>query len=395
MSKNNSYKILFLNQKAGPLFQNLSVDIAAKWSPSIMWTEVSDNMAFDAGEDLDVVKAPPYNKSSYITRVLSWFHYYLFVFFKILFLPRKSLIFMVTTPPFLGLIGHFFNLIRGQKYVILVYDNHPDVLVNFGVLKPNSIITKLWRKMNRMVLNRAAAVITIGEYMAENLHSQFDVSKTAYGQIGVIHNWADINWIKPLDKSDNPFVKDYGLEDKLVIMYSGNIGATHDLETVVKAAKELKDRSDIVFMVIGEGAKKQFVEDYKKEYGLDNLSVLPFLPQDQLPYSLAAADCALVTMAEGSEGYMVPSKLYYSLAAGSAIVALCKNKCELTDIVIDNDCGFVITPGEVQKFIDKVLLLKDNHDELAKYKKNSRIACVEKYSRNNTQLYIDIIEKIL
>lgn len=75
-------------------------------------------------------------------------------------------------------------------------------------------------------------------------------------RISVIHNWADGDTIVPRKKEENWFCRKHGLTSGLVIMYSGNMGATHDLESVVIAAKRLHDVTDTKFIFIGDGAKR-------------------------------------------------------------------------------------------------------------------------------------------
>lgn len=277
---------------------------------------------------------------------------------------------------------------------MLVYDMHPGALIGAGMMK-DGFIAKIWRKFNRVILNNADAVITIGEYMAANLEKECDVSKTPLGHIAVIHNWSDVDSVKPLPKENNPFIHKYGLEGKFIVMYSGNIGATHDMETLVEAAKTLKDDPDIRFVIIGDGAKKQFVVDFKAKYALDNMQILPYLPQDQLAYSLPSADIAMVAIESGVEGYLVPCKFYSYMAAGSAVIAICNAKCEVADIINDNHCGKVIALGDHTSLVNAIRGYCDNKDSLVWTKANSRNAAVQKYSRKNTQAYVEVIERIL
>ena len=393
---NKSHKILFLNQRAARVFQDLARDLAGRWSPSVIGTEVSDVVQFTSDENLKVVNAPQwthYNRKNYLTRILSYLGYYVYVFTKVLFSSSKPLLFFVTTPPFMGLIGWLFKKLRRQQYVILVYDKYPDVLLETGVLK-EGVISKTWRALNRIALNNADAVITLGEYMADKLAKDFSPEKTSLGYIAVIHNWADVDDIKPLPKEKNPFIQQQGLLDKFIVMYSGNMGATHDMATLVQAARQLKEYSDICFVIIGGGAKKQFVVDAKEQYGLDNILILPYLPQDQLQYSLPSADIAIVSIANGIEGCLVPCKFYACLAAGNALITVCNPNCEIADIVKNEQCGKVVSLGDVSGLKTAILNYYENEGTLAQAKCNSHKAAVQNYSRKNTQQYIDVIEKI-
>lgn len=395
---NKAYTVLFLNPRAAKVFQDLAYDLAARWSPSTAWTEVSEIVQFESSEHLIVQNAPRmthYNRRNYFTRVCSLLSFYIYVFTKLLFNSSKNtLLFFVTTPPFMGLIGWFVKKIKGQKYVMLVYDKYPDVLLETGVLK-EGFIARLWRRLDRIALNNADAVITIGEYMAARLAKDCDPEQTSLGHIAVVHNWADVDDIKPLAKgAENPFVRQYGLEGKFLVMYSGNLGATHDADTLIEAAKQLKDHPDIRFVMIGGGAKWQRVMDAKQKYGLENMLILSYLPQDRLPYSLPSADIAVVTIANGIEGCLVPCKFYACLAAGNAMITISNPKCEIADIVRNQQCGKTVALGDVAALKDAILHYYENRESLDLAKRNSRRAAVQKYSRKNTQLYIDVIEKL-
>lgn len=249
--------------------------------------------------------------------------------------------------------------------------------------------------MNSLVLSHADAVITIGEYMAENLAKQFDVKKTSLGKITVVHNWADVDWIKPMAKDKNPFIREHHLEGKLVVMYSGNIGATHDIETLLEAIKRLKYNSEIKFVIIGDGAKKQYVIDCQERHDLNNLLVLPYVPQEQLPFSLSAGDIAVISMEEGAEGYLVPSRIYSCLSAGNVVIAACGQNCELADIIQRNQCGTVVRPKDPDALTTAICKYYQDRELLDRIKISSRSAAIEKYSRNNSRYYTELLEKLL
>lgn len=374
----------------------MAYDLADYYSSALVLVESSGVVHFDSNENLTVKDVPwyaRYNRTNLFTRVFSMLGYFIYVLAKVLFYSPKSLLFLVTTPPFLGLIGYIFKKIRKQQYVMLVYDILPGALIGAGFIK-DGFASRFWDRINRIILNNADAVITIGEYMAANLTKKFDVSKTKLGYIAVTHNWADVEVIKPLPKENNSFIEKYGLRDNFIVMYSGNIGATHDMKTLIETVVKLKNISDIKFIIIGEGAQKQYILNSKEKYGLDNMLIMDYLPQDQLPSSLSAADISIVTIANGVQGYLVPCKFYSYLAAGSAVISICKAKCEIADIINSERCGKVVSPGDSEALIEAINEYYEKPGMLQQAKANSRSAAVQKYSRANTQSYIDVIEKI-
>jgi glycosyltransferase involved in cell wall biosynthesis len=377
-------KILFLNQMAGPLFRELAEDLALEMpSNSTLLTGHPDTLALGSSTSkLLISKAPTYNRRSKLFRVLSWINYSLFAFWKMLKADSNTLIFIVSNPPFLGFFALLVNLVKRTHYVVLVYDIHPDTLISFGVLSKNSFAVKLWRSMNRRVWNRSIAVYTIGSVMAENLTKQFNVERTKLGHVGVIPPWADTNKIKPIDKNDNPLSRELGQEDKITILYSGNMGISHDIDSILQAAKILKNEENIAFLLIGEGEKWQDAVDFQKDNNLTNLQVLPFQPEKKLPYTMSLADIALVALDDGAEGLMIPSKMFYYMAAGAAVIGICKGRNDVSNIIQNTNCGITIEPKKPEELAAIIKELSKDTKKLRKFKECARKSSVSNFSRN-------------
>jgi glycosyltransferase involved in cell wall biosynthesis len=385
-------RIVFLNQFSTALFRELAESISEKWAPSVLVSGHHRNVKSSKTDPLRIIAAPRYYRDNHITRVVSWIKYLIFILFRCWRLSADALLFIVSNPPILGLFGYLCKRLRSQRYVVLVYDIHPDLLIKFGKLRQAGLIAGLWHKMNKLVWENAEVVFTIGNRMAESLSRSFDVGKTTFGEIVVVPNWADTNWIRPLAKEENEFARNYKQVGKVTVLYSGNLGQTHDIETILEAAKRLRDNGEIHFMIIGHGAKKGLVQKVKLCENLDNLTLLPFQPEELLPLSFAAGDISIVTMAAGSEGLMVPSKTYYAMAAGSALIGLCSAETEIADMIKKHNCGLVVEPGDVESLVKAILRLSTDK-ELSELKTNSRSAAEKFYSRNNVGQYIDALSK--
>jgi glycosyltransferase involved in cell wall biosynthesis len=379
---------------AGPLFRELAEDISTQWSPSLLITGHPDTLKCAQSGSLKLVAACEYERRSHAARTLSWIRYFVCVLFRSWRMSGTALLFLVSNPPFLGLVGYIFKRLRRQHYVVLVYDIHPDALVRFGVLKESGWTARLWRKLNRLVWQNADVVFTIGDRMGKELERKFDASKTRAGKVVVVPNWASTDWIRPLAKNRNEFAQKYGQVGKLTVMYSGNLGQTHDIETILAAAKELREHESIRFMIIGDGAKKHIVEEAKRRDELDNLTVLPFQPEHVLPYSLPTADVAVVTLAKGVEGLSVPSKTFYYMAAGSALSGLCDGRSEVAQVISRHDCGFWVRPGDTDAMVSRILELCSDRAKLSRYCANSRLAAETFYSRTNTHYYLETLDAV-
>ena len=369
---------------AGPLFRELAEDLALEMSSnSILLTGHPDALALGSSTNkLVVSKAPAYNRSSKISRVLSWVSYSLIAFWQMLKTDNNTVTFLVSNPPFLGFFSLLVNLVKKTRYVVLVYDIHPDTLINFGVLNENSFTVKVWRLMNRRIWDRSIAVYTIGNIMAENLTRQFNAKNTKLGRVGVIPPWADTNTIKPIDKLKNPLSDELNQKGKITILYSGNMGVSHDIDSILQAARILKDEKNISFLLIGEGEKWQDAVDFQKDNDLTNLQVLPFQPEEKLPYTMSLADIALVALDNGAEGLMIPSKMFYYMAAGAAVIGICKGESDVSEIIQNSNCGITIKPKNPKELAAVIKKLSRDVKKLNEFKKCARQSAVANFSRD-------------
>jgi glycosyltransferase involved in cell wall biosynthesis len=386
-------KIVFLNQMAGPLFRELAEDLSKVWQQSILVTGYLDTIRRDVDPCFHIEPAPGYDRSSYFSRLMSWMKY----FFKALGFvwkqPKDSMLFIVSNPPFLGIIGLFVKCVRKQRYVMLVYDIYPDLLIALGKLEKGAV-SRCWDYFNRIVYENASQVITIDQDMVQRLERKFDVLKTDCQKVICIPTWADIDVIKPVNKERNWFAAKYDLLNKTTILYSGNMGHSHSIETILEAAKLLKGTKGIHFLFIGEGAKWSLVKKTVEEYQLKNITLLPFQPEKVLPMSLTSGDIGVVTYEDGTQGCMSPSKAYYYMAAGLPLLVISKYQTGLTRLVKEKGCGIWIKNGDADGIAMAVKELRENPILLAEYKKAARKIAEQFYSRKNTELFVNALKMI-
>ncbi len=289
--------------------------------------------------------ATSFGKGNLIKRLSDYLTFYLCATWKLLRLPRHDIVMALTTPPFIGLVALVIGRLRGMRVVALVPDVYPDVAVSLGVLNRRNPAARLLDWLNRYTLRNSDRVIVVGDCMQERIVAK--VGEQFATHFRVIHNWADGREISPLNGEKNPFAEQQlGADDKFVLLFSGNLGLINEFDTVLDAALILRDRADILFLFVGEGVKKASVEKFAQRHKLSNIRMLPYQPREVLRYSLAAADAALVTLAEGLAGLSVPSKTYASLAAGLPVLFVGDARSSIARIVAENACGEVVPAGD-------------------------------------------------
>ncbi|MFM7023850.1 MAG: glycosyltransferase family 4 protein [Flavobacteriales bacterium] len=328
-----------------------------------------------------------YDNTSGFKRLFTWGLFTFYAFFYVLFKSRKKELILVTTPPFIVFIGSFFKRLRGQKYHLIVWDLYPDVLINFGVFKEKSLAIRWWKKMNNTCFRRADNIFTLGE------HLNTAIKKYSGKDSIIIQNWVNADFVKPMNKSENTFAAQHNLQNKLVVLYSGNLGMTHDIESIVNTAELLKSNNNIHFVIIGEGAKKAAITQMVHDKQLGNVLMLPYQDKAVLPYSLTCADIGVVTLSDGAENISVPSKTYYTLAAGSAMLALAAQESELGLLVEKYQCGKVFAKAPAEEIAAYVLHLFNHPGELAQLKQNARLASFDFTPENAKNYYHYISSK--
>lgn len=266
---------------------------------------------------------------------------------------QNDVVLLTTAPPFLSLAGYLANLFLGVEYICLIYDLYPDAVVELGVISENSLITKLWNHLNKRIWQRSKKIVVLSDTMKQRIT---DKHPQIADKISIIHNWADADWIVPLQKQENWFALEHGIDRKFTVLYSGNMGRCHDLDTIMGAIKLLRDEP-IQFVFIGAGAKQKQCRRSVEESNLENCIFLPYQDQVNLPYSLTACDLALVSIAPGLEGVVAPSKLYGIMAAGKAIAAICEPHSYLRQIVNDAGCGAYFDNDRSQDLAEFIMSL--------------------------------------
>ena len=245
--------------------------------------------------------------------------------------------------------------------------------------------------VNRFLCRRARRIVALGETMRTRL---IENKGAPAERTVIIHDWADTRALAP-GRKPNAFTRAHGLDDKFVVMHSGNIGLSQHLETVIEAAALLRGVPDLHIVFQGEGVKKADLQERVRALGLSNVSFLPFQPKERLGESFAAADVFIVSLRRGLAGYIVPSKLYGILAAGRAYVAAVEEGCEIAGITQREQCGLVAEPGDASDLADKILAFHRDRASCARAGENARRASLAFDRGIEVRRYFELFQAIV
>lgn len=274
---------------------------------------------------------------------------------------RPDVVITLTTPPFIGVVGAMMQRLRGCRYLYWAMDLYPDVLTAAGVLYDNALTTRVLSRINRGCMNQADRVVVLGRCMQQRVQDQgVDAEKIA--TIGIWPVNAPEHAAGP---EDSPYRTEWGLTGKRVVMYSGNFGLAHDVDTILHAMLALRERDDIRFVFVGGGKRIPQVQAFVKTHGLSNVMFQPYQPRERLNDLLGCADVHLVSQSAAFTGVVVPSKLLGIMCAARGSLFVGPRIAEVGQIIRETDAGRVVDIGD-SPTLAAALVEAADHPELAR-----------------------------
>lgn len=312
------------------------------------------------GVDVLRIRVPEFRKSFALSRIFNILSYFFSAIFATFRVGHQDYVFTISQPPVLGgLLGVIGKHIKKAKLIYNIQDFNPEQVMAVDFTH-NKLILNTMMMLDKYSCRQASKVIIVGRDMIETLQKRFK-KMVSYAHI---NNWINEEEIYPLPQNDAKvceFKRKYGLEDKFVIMYSGNIGLYYDLANILKTIEKFKDEERVVFAFIGEGSVLEELRTYKEVNQLSNVVFIPYQPKSDLIYSLNAGDVHFVVNAKGIKGVSVPSKLYGVMAVGKPVLGIMDEGAEARLIVEEAECGISVEPGDyeaIEALIGKYIKLQ-------------------------------------
>jgi len=266
---------------------------------------------------------------------------------------RPDVVLCMTDPPIVANVA----LLVARRYraplVVISQDVFPEIAVQLKRLE-NPVLMSLLRGLVGIYLRRADRIVAIGETMRTRLEEK----GAPRDRLRVIPNWVDTARLGPLEKA-NPWARNSRLDEKFVVMHSGNVGHAQDLDSLVRAATFLRDLDDLKIMIIGTGARHAELVGLTELLQADQVQFLYYQSRGVLPQSLSAADVHVVGLAPGLAGYVVPSRLYGILAVARPVIVAADPDSETAQVVERIGCGIVVPPGRPELLARAI---RDAHD---------------------------------
>lgn len=299
------------------------------------------------------IRVPEFSKANKVSRIKNIIAYFLGAMMATFKVGKQDYVFSISQPPILGgLLGVWGKWVKHAKYIYNIQDYNPEQTMAVGYSN-NKLILNAMMWFDKFSCKRANKDIVVGRDMVETLKGRFvgkKVPKHAF-----VNNWIDEKEIYPLPSDHEKvmaFKKQYGLEDKFVVMYSGNLGLYYDLENLMQVIEKFPsgtktaDGRDVVFAFVGAGSILNMLVLYKNKQHMENVVFIPYQAKEDLVYSLNAGDVHWCVNTKGIKGVSVPSKCYGIMAAGKPVLGVLEEGSEARLLIKDTGCGLCCEPGD-------------------------------------------------
>ena len=287
--------------------------------------------------------------------------------------------FTISQPPILGgLLGVLGKWMKHAKMIYCIQDFNPEQVMAVHY-SDNKLILKAMMMADKFSCRHSDLVITVGRDLVETLKKRFKNKNVP--RHTMINNWINEKEVYPLPEDHErvlEFKKKYGLEDKFVIMYSGNIGLYYDLEKLIKVLKQFRkgytlkgvyeegprtaDGREVVFAFVGAGSVLDKLVMYAKRHHFENVIFIPYQDKADLIYSLNAGDVHWCVNAKGIKGVSCPSKAYGIMGVGKPIIGVLEEGSEVRMLIDEIGCGKCCEPGDYVEVADIIRWYIENAD---------------------------------
>ncbi len=350
-------RILLLNQfyppdvaATGQLLADVAVELARRGhdvhvicSRGAYGGGPADHSSRAAADGIAVhrVAACGFGRGNLLGRMADYVSFYALAAWRAIAIGRVDVCLCLTTPPFIGLVGLMLRLLRGTRVVVWTMDLYPEVAIAYGYIKPGCPLGRLMVRLSRRLYRSTSKVIALGEVMARRLAE----AGADPALIETVHNWVPGEVVMAMPPEESKARQNWNKDGRVTLMYSGNLGIGHDLDTVLHAANRLGG-ANLRVLFVGEGKMRGRLIALAGELGLDNVDFHPPQPLSALSDSLAAGDIHVISQRAGTEGLIVPSKVYGIMAAGRPVVFIGPDDCEVAQIIRDSGSGVIAACGD-------------------------------------------------
>lgn len=322
--------------------------------------------------------------NSHLKLFLNYFSYALTATLKALFMKSEFDVILVNqlSPVMMGIPAMAYKKKHGKKILLYCLDLWPDSLAAGGI-KEDSIIYKIFYKISKWIYNSADTILVTSSMFKDYFENTLKINNI---KIKHLPQYAE----DLFTQSENDMAAEIGVSRKTKIynfVFAGNIGDMQSVETIVKAANELCEHSNVVFHIVGDGSKLDECKQLANDLGLTNITFYGRRPLDEMPQFYGKADAMLITL-KGNKTleYTLPGKVQTYMAARKPIVGAING--ETKRVIEQSGCGICCEAEDYQALADLILKFC-NSDKKEKMAANAQEFYFENYSKEKFMLILE------
>ena len=296
---------------------------------------------------------------------------------------------VVATSPqfFTAVAGWLVGVFRRCPFVFEIGDIWPASIVAVEAMRAN-VVLRLMEKLERFLYRKSACVVAVTPAFKENL-----VRRGIEGdKIAVVINGVDLSRFTPLER-DEALAAKWGLKDSFVVGYLGTHGMAHALANVLDAAEILRDRPEIKFLLIGNGAERDQLISSASERRLENVLFIESQPREVMPKAWSLCDVALVHLKNAPAfSEVIPSKIFEAMAMKRPILIAAPEGVASRLVAADRAGCWV--PAENPRALAEAVCRLADDDSLRAELAGNALAASLKYGRHRqAQEMLQVLER--
>ena len=370
--------LVILDQASGYLQIDMLEALASKYERCVIIAGTIVERETKLPENVVWHKVIEYKKTSFPKRIFTWLLCSFQMYWHLLTKYRKARVIAVTNPP----LTPFVCLLSRVSFDVLVYDLYPDTFINYKILSWNNPIAKVWVHFTKSALKKANRIFTITQGLANEIEKYTDK------QIEIIPIWTNNQFFSKIEKKSNLFLNsNTELNNKFIVSYSGNLGKTHPIESILDLAERFRMDHLYHFVIIGGGHKFETIQNEIRNRKLTNVKLLPWQDVEMLPHVLQAADINVVTLDKEAANLSIPSKTFNLFSSGRPIMAICSSNSSLSILLHETNAGRAFDESQITEMHTFLKEVKGSKDLQMEYSSNALLAS-NLFTKKNAKLFL-------
>jgi glycosyltransferase involved in cell wall biosynthesis len=331
------------------------------------------------------VNASEHLHAGFMGRLWSLLSFMLKSFVAALRIENFDIVYGTSPPIFQGFTAYLISRVKRVPFVFEVRDLWPDFVVQVGAVKsPLFIYPAKW--LEKFLYRKATAIIINSPAFLEHIMSKGIEEE----KVSMVLNGVETSMFDPEARGES-LREELGLEDKTIVLYAGAIGVSNDISTLLDAARNMRERREIVFLLVGGGNQRNAIEARLVGEGIDNVIMLPPVPKAEMPTIMAASDIGVAILKDVPMFKTVyPNKVFDYMAAGRAVLLAIDGV--IRKVVEEAEAGVFVQPGNPEDIARGVLSLAEDADLREQMGRNGR-KCVEECFERSEQA--EQLERVL